>query len=78
MRRRLPPLDNIEAFVAAAASPSFRVAAESLALSPAAFSRRIQSLSEHVGVKLFERCGSGARLTEAGRRCLELVEPAYL
>jgi LysR family glycine cleavage system transcriptional activator len=78
MRRRLPPLDNIEAFVVAAASPSFRVAAESLALSPAAFSRRIQSLSEHVGVKLFERCGSGARLTEAGRRCLEAVEPAYL
>lgn len=78
MRRRLPPLDNIEAFVVAASSPSFRVAAESLALSPAAFSRRIQALSDHVGVKLFERCGSGARLTEAGQRCLAEIEPAYL
>lgn len=78
MRRRLPPLDNIEAFVVAASSPSFRAAAESLALSPAAFSRRIQSLSDHVGVKLFERAGGGVRLTDAGRRCLSEIEPAYL
>lgn len=77
MRRRLPPLANIEAFIAAASSPNFKAAADSLALSQAAFSRRIQSLSDHVGVKLFERCGSGARLTEAGRRCLDELEPAY-
>jgi DNA-binding transcriptional LysR family regulator len=70
-------LDNIEAFVVAAASPSFSAAAESLALSPAAFSRRIQALSDHVGVKLFERCASGVRLTEAGKSCLAEVEPAY-
>lgn len=78
MRRRLPPLHNLEAFIVAASSPSFRAAAESLALSPAALSRRIQSLSDYVGVKLFERTVSGARLTEAGRKCLSDVEPAYL
>ena len=78
MRRRLPPLHNFEAFIVAASSPSFRVAAESLALSPAALSRRIQSLSEYAGVKLFERCVGGARLTEAGRKCLSDIEPAYL
>ena len=77
MRRRLPPLHNLEAFIVASSSPSFRAAAESLALSPAALSRRIQSLSDYVGAKLFERTAGGARLTEAGRKCLCDVEPAY-
>jgi LysR family transcriptional regulator, glycine cleavage system transcriptional activator len=48
-RRRLPPLHNFEAFIVAASSPSFRVAAQSLALSPAALSRRIQSLTNYLG-----------------------------
>lgn len=78
MRRRLPPMDNVEAFVVAASSPNFKAAADSMALSEAAFSRRIQSLSDHVGLKLFERRGSVTRLTEAGRRCLSELEPAYI
>lgn len=78
MRRRLPPLDQIEAFVVAAASPSFRVAAERCALSPAAFSRRIQGFSAYVGVRLFERSSGSARLTDAGRKYLSELEPAYL
>jgi DNA-binding transcriptional LysR family regulator len=78
MRRRLPPLENIEAFIVAASSPSFRAAADALALSPAALTRRIQSLSDHMGVKLFARHANGVRLTDAGTRCLEEIEPAYL
>ena len=78
MRRRLPPLENIEAFIVAASQPSFRAAADALALSPAALTRRIQSFSDHMGVKLFARHGGGVRLTEAGQRCLEEIEPAYL
>lgn len=77
MRRRLPPLENIEAFIVAASSTSFRVAADVLALSPAALTRRIQSLSDHLGIKLFARHGGGVRLTFAGKKCLDEIEPAY-
>lgn len=77
MRRRLPPLENIEAFIVAASSPNFRAAADALALSPAALTRRIQSLSSHMGVQLFQRA-KGVRLTDAGNRCLAEIEPAYL
>lgn len=78
MRRRLPPFEQIEAFVQAARAPSFRVAAERCALSPAAFSRRIQQFSAFVGLKLFERHAGSQKLTDDGRRCLEELEPAYL
>lgn len=77
MRRSLPRFEQIEAFIEAAAAPSFRVAAERCALSPAAFSRRIQAFSDHVGARLFERTAGGARLTDAGRRCAEELEPAF-
>jgi len=78
MRRRLPPLEQIEAFIEAAQAPSFRVAAERCALSPAAFSRRIQAFSSYVGVRLFERRPGGLRLTQAGERCLRELKPALL
>src|SRR5215469_18054206 len=77
MRRRMPPLEQIEAFVEAARGPTFRAAAERCALSPAAFSRRIQAFASHLGVVLFERHGAQLRLTEAGRQCLAELEPAY-
>jgi DNA-binding transcriptional LysR family regulator len=78
MRRRLPPLEQIEAFIEAARARTFREAAERCALSPAAFSRRIQAFSDFIGLILFERRPGGVRLTEAGRRCLEELEPAYV
>lgn len=78
MRRRLPPLEQIEAFIQAAEAPTFRVAAERCALSPAAFSRRIQAFSAFAGEPLFERTGAGARLTQAGRDRLDALKPAYL
>ncbi len=77
MRRRLPPLEQIEAFVEAARGPSFRAAAERCALSPAAFSRRLQAFSHHLGVELFERRGNVLRLSKAGRACLAAIEPAF-
>lgn len=77
MRSRLPPLEQIEAFVMAAKSTSFREAAERCAISPAAFSRRIQAFSAALGIELFERCANGMRLTGDGRACLAELEPAY-
>lgn len=76
MRRKAPPLEFIEAFVAAARTGSFRAAADKLALSPSAFSRRIRNLEEFLRVPLFDRSQSTARLTSAGQHYLQTIEPA--
>jgi DNA-binding transcriptional LysR family regulator len=71
-------MEQIEAFIEAARGPTFRAAAERCALSPAAFSRRIQAFAAFCGKPLFERDGAGTRLTDAGLVCLAEMEPAYL
>jgi LysR family glycine cleavage system transcriptional activator len=77
MKRRSPPWGAIEAFVCAGRSRSFRHAAEQLGLSPPAFSRRILALEHHVGVRLFHRGSQPPRLTAAGERYLERLQPGY-
>ena len=72
MGRRLPPLPAIEAFLFAARSSSFRAAAQKLALSPSAFSRRLQTLETFAGVALFER-SVPPTLTMAGRRYYQAI-----
>ena len=57
--RRLPPLTAIEAFVQVARLGSLKAAAEALALSSPALTRRIQALERFVGHPLFERLGRG-------------------
>lgn len=76
MRRKAPPLEFIEAFVAAARTGSFRAAADKLALSPSAFSRRIRNLEEFLRAPLFDRSQATARLTSAGQQYLQTIEPA--
>jgi LysR family glycine cleavage system transcriptional activator len=76
LRRKAPPLEFIEAFVAAGRTGSFRAAADKLALSPSAFSRRIRNLEEFLRVPLFDRSQSTARLTSAGQQYLQTIEPA--
>ncbi len=77
MKRQAPPLEAIEAFILATRSESFRVASERLALSPSAFSRRIQSLEGFLGAPLFDRSEPGTpRLTALGERYRNEVEPA--
>lgn len=76
MRRQAPPLEATEAFLVAVRAPSFRAAADEIALSASAFSRRIQLLEAFVGVPLFDRSGSSMRLTEAGIRYHADVAPA--
>lgn len=76
MSRLTPPLEAIEAFVAVARAGGIRAAAGDLALSPSGASRRIATLEAFLGATLFERSDQGLRLTEAGRRYLDAVEPA--
>lgn len=72
---RLPPLGAIEAFVMVARVGSVKTAAETLALSPSALSRRIQTLENHLGETLFERRHQALMLTGEGERLLEAVAP---
>lgn len=74
--RRIPPLGAIEAFVIASRARSFRAAAETLALSPSAFSRRIQLLETFVEMPLFNRSGPVPVLTTEGERYLRELEAA--
>lgn len=76
MLRQAPPLEATEAFLMAGRSASFRAAAHALALSPSAFSRRIQALEGFLGVALFDRSGPAIALTAAGKQYRDQIEPA--
>ena len=71
--RRLPPLSAIEAFVHVARLGSVKAAAEELALSSPALTRRIQSLERFVGHPLFERRHQAVSLNPDGERLLSEV-----
>jgi LysR family glycine cleavage system transcriptional activator len=64
---RLPSLDLLKGFEAAARLLSFTKAGEELYLSQSAVSRQIQELEDQLGVRLFERRHRALALTEAGR-----------
>lgn len=67
MARRLPSLNALKAFEAAARHESFTDAAEELFVTHAAISRHIRDLEEWLGTELFNRTGRGVELTDAGR-----------
>src|SRR5258706_5793550 len=62
---RLPSLDLLKGFEAAARLLSFTKAGQELYLSQSAVSRQIQELEEQLGVPLFERPHRALALTEA-------------
>jgi DNA-binding transcriptional LysR family regulator len=64
---RLPSLDLLNGFEAAARLLSFTRAGEELHLTQSAISRQIKDLEEQLGVALFERRHRALALTEAGR-----------
>ncbi|MDR7102483.1 LysR substrate-binding domain-containing protein [Croceicoccus sp. BE223] len=73
--RRLPPLRSLEAFVRIARLGSAKAAAEELALSPSALSRRLSALEDFTGKKLFSRKHQAMGLTEDGHSLYEAVAP---
>ena len=74
--RRLPPLTAIEAFVQVARLGSVKAAAEALALSSPALSRRIQALERFVGHPLFERRHQAVHLNPDGERLMAEIGPS--
>src|SRR3546814_6888150 len=74
--RRLPPLTAIEAFVQVARLGSIKAAAQELALSAPALSRRIQALERFIGRPLFDRRHQSMQLNSDGERLLSQIAPA--
>ncbi|MFD1380005.1 LysR substrate-binding domain-containing protein [Fodinicurvata halophila] len=76
MTRKLPPLNALRAFEAAARLQSFQEAAEELGVTAAAVSQQVKTLENVLGVKLFRRFHRGVELTQPGRVYLERIAPA--
>ena len=74
---RLPPLNALRVFEAAARHLSFKDAASELSITQAAVSHQIKSLEEYLGVELFHRAGRGVQLTEAARAALPRLRDGF-
>ena len=70
MPRRLPPLNALRVFEAAARLESFSAAADELSVTHGAVSRQVRQLEEWLGSELFERRGRRVALTTPGRTYL--------
>ncbi len=74
---KLPPLNALKAFDAAARHLSVKLAAEELCVTPGAVSQMLKTLESHLGVRLFERVPRGIYLTDAGRDYLPAIRNAF-
>ncbi|MFD2299482.1 LysR substrate-binding domain-containing protein [Paracidovorax citrulli] len=75
MKIRSPSLVELHAFLAVCRHTSFRRAADELCVTPAAVSRAVLRLEEHLaGVRLFERSATGVKLTAGGLQLRNLTE----
>src|SRR5882757_9817067 len=76
MRQRLPPLNALKAFEAAARHESFTRAAEELFVTQGAVSHQVKALEAELGIKLFNRERQRLVITEAGRDYLAVIRDA--
>lgn len=77
MATRLPPLNSLRAFEAAARHMSFARAADELFVTQSAISHQVKQLEEHLDLKLFLRQNNALTLTDAGRAFLPQVREAF-
>src|SRR5688572_26029299 len=69
IRRRLPPLNAVRAFEAAARHLSFQRAGEELSVTSGAIAQHVKALEAWLGLLLFRRLpAKGVLLTDAGQR----------
>jgi LysR family glycine cleavage system transcriptional activator len=76
-RRRLPPINAIRVFEAAARLQSFTRAGEELGMTQAAVSYQIKLLEERLGFRLFVRAPRQVTLTPNGRRLSASASEAF-
>ncbi len=78
MSLRVPSLNWLRVFEAAARTESFARAALQLNMSAAAVSQQVKALETHLGTPLFHRHAHAVTLTEAGRAYLPSVQQSLL
>lgn len=75
MRRKIPSLQALACFDAAARHESYTRAAQELALTQSAVSRQISTLEDFLGLPLFRRTRHGVVLTDAGNQYARQIAP---
>ena len=74
--RRLPPLNALRVFEAAARNQSFAAAAEELFITASAVSHQVKSLEKYLGLPLFTRQKRKVFLTPSGEKYFTSVRQA--
>lgn len=74
--RKLPPLNSLKAFEAAARSNSFTIAADELLVSQGAISKQIKNLESYLGIPLFKREHQKILLTNKAKLYLPTIRAA--
>lgn len=77
VRPKLPPLNALRTFEAAARLGGFTAAASELCVTPAAVAQQVKALEHWVGAALFKRKAQGLALTDAGRQSYEALKPVF-
>ena len=77
MTYRLPPLNGLRAFEAAARHRSFTRAADELGVTAGAVSQHVKALEQALDVELFRRLARSIELTPAGRNYLPPISTAF-
>lgn len=78
MSLRVPSLNWLRVFEAAARTESFARAAQQMNMSAAAVSQQVKALETHLGTPLFHRHAHAVTLTETGRAYLPSVQQSLL
>ena len=77
MATRLPPLNPLRAFEAAARHGSVSAAARELNVTHGAVSHQIRALEDNLGIALFERSGQRVKLSAQGALLLPTISAAF-
>jgi LysR family glycine cleavage system transcriptional activator len=77
LRRSLPSMNGLFTFEAAARHGNFSKAADELNVTPAAVSRMVARLEEHLDMALFARHPAGVSLTESGQLLFDAISRGF-
>ncbi|GAB2525098.1 transcriptional regulator GcvA [Microbulbifer agarilyticus] len=77
MAKKIPPLNALRSFEAAARHCSFRQAAEELCVSHSAVSHQVKLLERYLGMDLFVRKARAVELTRSGRQYYPILREAF-
>ncbi|MEH6633412.1 MAG: LysR family transcriptional regulator [Halopseudomonas aestusnigri] len=76
-RPKIPPLNSLRAFEAAARLGGFSIAADELCVTPGAVAQHVKALEAWVGADLFDRRSQGVKLTDLGVGVIDEFSAAF-